>query len=208
MSKDLVVHGATYLQHPSIFSYQSTSEYERYELLGDKVLGLCMTEVLLERYPDSVEGDVSRMVNALVSKKVLAEVTDRLEIEALFEHSLKQVSTSVRASMCEVVIAALYKEKSWQCVRDFILEHWKAWLEDPTHVPVDVKTLLQEYAMRRGYGLPVYGVQGKSGPDHACVFTCSVEINGVGGATGEGPSKRAAEEAAVCSLCHTFHIDL
>lgn len=207
MSKDLTWEAA-YFKHPSIFSAHAISEYERYELLGDKVLGLCITEVLFERYPHYLEGDLSRMVNALVSKKILAEVTNRLDLARLFEHSLTRMSTSVRASMCEVVIAALYKEKGWSRARSFILEHWKGWLEDPTHVPLDYKTLLQEYTTRKGYGLPTYEVQDKKGPDHACVFTCSATINGVGSAMGEGTSKRAAEEAAVMSLCKTFHIEL
>lgn len=208
MTKCFVARGAAYLQHPSVFSSQVVSEYERYELLGDKTLGLCMTELLLERYPDYLEGALSRTVNALVSKKILAKISERLELSLMFEHSLAQISTSVRASMCEVVIAALYKEQGWERVRSFVMEYWKEWLDDPEHVPVDYKTLLQEYATRKGYGLPTYDVLDKTGPDHACVFRCSATVNGVGAATGEGTSKRAAEEDAVRSLCKTFYIEL
>lgn len=208
MLKKIAADKGAYLVHPSVCSAERPSAYERYELLGDKALGLCMTELLLERYPHFVEGELSRMVNMLVSKRVLAHVAQSAQIHALFSYHLNTISVSVYASMCEVVVAAVYRDYGWDALRTFVAEHWRAWLDNPSLIPVDYKTLLQEYAARKGYGSPTYGAKDKSGPDHACMFVCSVTLIGVGYATGSGTTKRVAEEEAVRVLCDTHGIEL
>lgn len=209
MTECFVTPGAPYLVHPSCSNQKgSVSVYERYELLGDKLLGLCLTEILLARHPEVPEGRISQMVNMLVSKKILAHVAKGIEASALFTHNVRALSLSVHASMCEVVIAAIYLEKGWCGVCDFVQLQWKLWLDNPDSIPVDFKTLLQEYTVSSGCGYPVYRVENKKGPDHACVFVCSVKVKGLGEASGSGASKRAAEEDAIQHLCSEFRIEL
>jgi len=203
-----VTEGAAYLVHPGSGRTGVVSDYERYELLGDKVLGLCVTELLLDKYVSSPEGEVSRMVNMLVSKRVLSQVSRRLDLDRLFVHRLATLSTSVSASMCEVVIAALYRERGWPAARRFVYENWRMWLDNPEAIPTDYKTRLQEYTVRGGYSMPTYGVLEKLGPDHACSYKCFVRVDGLGEANGTGVSKREAEEAAVQVLCESCSIEL
>ena len=197
-----------YLQHPSVFSKKVVSAYERYELLGDKLLGLCMTEILLESYPEYPEGQLSRMVNMLVSKKILSVISQQLSVPSLFNYKLRELSDSIQASMCEVIIAALYYEHGFEKVYAFVRRNWQKWIQEPSSIPSDYKTLLQEFVVRQGYALPVYRVLKQEGPDHARVFTVRVTVDGIGSGEGRGGSKRLAEEDSVKHLCEQGSIEL
>ncbi|MCY4413393.1 MAG: putative dsRNA-binding protein [Alphaproteobacteria bacterium] len=198
---------ASHFQHPSVIS-ESLSAFERYEFLGDKVLGFCMADILLRLYPKKTEGELSSVLNTLVSKEILSKVAKRLELIAHFQHKLQTISPSVLASMCEVVIADLYVQKGTEHVKDFIKEHWQAWLIDLSTLPLDYKTLLQEYSARANISDPVYLLEKKSGPAHCTIFVCSVNIAEVGSADGSGRSKKEAEINAVKNLCIQCKIEL
>jgi len=177
---------------------------ERLEFLGDRVLGLVIAEDLHKRYPDDAEGALALKLNALVREEACARAADA----AGLGHSLilaKSESLSggrrkgaILAGACEAVIAALYQDGGLEAARRFIECYWADQIANLNHDMRDPKTALQEWAQaRRGNaGAPVYALVGREGPDHAPHFVVEVRIEGQEPLSGEGRSKREAEQDA------------
>jgi hypothetical protein len=106
----------------------------------------------------------------------------------------------VLADACEALIAAIYLDGGLEPARQFILRHWHDLFERAAAVGKDAKTALQEWALARALPVPVYYEETRSGPDHLPVFVMMVEVDGYEPSSGEGPSKRAAEQAAAQSF--------
>lgn len=207
MSWRSLVKGHAALVHPS-FDVDTESLYERQEFLGDRVLGLCMAQILLRAFPEEAEGTVSRHFNMLVSKHILKEVGRREKIFELFSLGRVTISASMMASMCEVVIGILFELKGLEYCLGFIEEKWSFWLQQSSNIPMDYKTLLQEYAAQQGVKLPEYSVLECTGPAHKPHFFVRVNLDGVGFAEGSGLSKRLAEVEAVKALCAKYKVTL
>ncbi|MEN0040087.1 MAG: ribonuclease III [Pseudomonadota bacterium] len=180
----------------------NNAHYERLEFLGDRVLGLCIAEMLFDAFPAAPEGELSVRLNALVSGKTCAAIADELGLHAFIAtgNDVKQVTgqrmRSVRADVVESVIAAIYLDGGLQPTRAFIAKHWKGRLNETGAGVRDSKTALQEWAHTHQNETPVYTMLEKSGPDHDPRFRVSVAINGVQDGHGVGRSKRAAEQQA------------
>ena len=108
--------------------------------------------------------------------------------------------TAILGDACEALIAALYLDGGMDVARDFFRRFWGDRVTTQDAVPRDAKTRLQEWAQARWRVTPTYEVTGRSGPDHAPEFVIEVQIPGVEPATGTGPSKRAAEQAAATAV--------
>ncbi len=202
---DLLVQAVS---HPSLLGLARNAArgYERLEFLGDRVLGLVVAEWLLERFPDEAEGAIARRHTALVRAESLALVAEAIDLGAHLRLSAGEGGAEMRptpnvlADACEAVIGALYIDGGLEAARRFIRARWADLLAGDAAPPQDPKTALQEWAMARGRGLPEYTLLGRTGPDHAPAFQVKVAVAGLGEATGEGPSKRAAEKAAAAAL--------
>ena len=175
---------------------------ERLEFLGDRVLGLLVAHLLIERFPDDAEGDLTHRHVALVQKGSLAEVGARLGLGAWLEVAPGEADTGGRekpailADACEAALGAIYLDGGIDAARRFVERHWEPLLARVAAPPRDAKTTLQELAQARGLGLPAYRLLGSAGPPHAQRFTAEASLPGLGAATGEGASKRAAEREA------------
>lgn len=196
------------VSHPSLPGQTRSSArgYERLEFLGDRVLSLVVAEWLLERFPDEPEGAIARRHTDLVRAETLAEVAvaiglgEHLRLSPGERVSGGQAKPAILADACEAVIGALYRDGGLSAARTFIRDRWSGMLDREPDPPQDPKTALQEWAMGRARGLPAYETLSRGGPDHAPVFTVRVTVAGLGEATAEGPSKKAAEKAAAASL--------
>lgn len=180
--------------------------YDRLEFLGDRVLGLCIAEALLEAYPDAAEGALAPRFNALVRRETLAEVAAEI---GLGEHlrlgrseslSGGRRKAAILADATEAVIAALYLDGGMQAARAFIGARWRDRLHDLTSAPTDAKTRVQEWAQARGLAPPAYRLLERSGPDHAPVFTVAAELATGERASGQAGSKKLAEQEAATAL--------
>jgi ribonuclease-3 len=193
------------LTHSSLRN-PSGGNYERLEFLGDRVLGLCVAELLFEHFREASEGELSVRLNQLVSAQTCGEVADELGLHEFIRTGadVKQVTDkrmlNVRADVVESIIAAIYLDAGLEAARSFIHAHWKgrAFAEDAARR--DAKTELQEWAHARFGVTPVYRVTDRSGPDHEPVFKVIVEVPGAEPASGVSRSKRAAEQAAATTL--------
>lgn len=178
------------------------SDNERLEFLGDRVLGLVVAELLLEQFPGAREGELAPRLNVLVRKETLADIATALGLPPLLRLAKGEakgalhLQPNVLADACEAVIAALYLDGGLVPARAFVRRVLAPRLAELTHVPRDPKTTLQEWAQGKGIAAPRYVITGREGPDHEPRFAVAVEVEGFAPVGGEGPSKRAAEQAA------------
>lgn len=197
------------LVHASFASERALSN-ERLEFLGDRVLGLVVAEVLFQRYPNEEEGELARRYAGLTSREGLVRVAGAIDLDRFIQaqhgdkETAKRSQPSVAADTMEAVLGAIYLDGGLEPAKTFISQHWEALMEEDLSPPKDAKTALQEWAQARGLGLPQYEVVTRDGPDHAPTFTLSVAIKGHGARTGQGGSRRGAEQAAAEALLETL----
>jgi ribonuclease-3 len=193
------------LTHPSAAS-PARPDNQRLEFLGDRVLGLCIAEALLEAYPEAAEGALAPRFNALVRRETLAEVAaeiglgQHLRLGRSESISGGRRKAAILADATEAVIAALYLDGGMGAARAFIASHWRGRLRDLAVLPTDAKTLAQEWAQARGLAPPVYRLTAQSGPDHAPVFTVEAGLETGETAAGQARSKKMAEQEAASAL--------
>ncbi len=193
------------LTHASTGSAK-VSNYERLEFLGDRVLGLCVAELLFQSFPAATEGELSVRLNQLVSAESCAQVADELELHRYIRTGadVKKLTgkrmLNVRADVVESLIAALYLDGGLEAARQFILRNWTERATRADGARRDAKTELQEWAHANFAVTPSYRVDDRSGPDHDPRFTVTVEVKGVAPETGVDRSKRAAEQVAATKM--------
>ncbi len=199
------------LTHRSVSSENpGRKDNERLEFLGDAVLQLVVTDLLYDAYPQLAEGQMAKVRAAVVSKGTLAEIARLLQIGEHIELADSEEATggrdkdSILADAVEAVIGAIYLDGGLEPARDMILELWADRVAERAKEPgvKDYKTRLQELTARDGRR-PVYEVEG-SGPDHDRRFNATVSVNGTRYGSGEGRSKKAAEQAAAAEAIETL----
>ena len=185
------------------------SSNERLEFLGDAVLGFVTAEYLYTKHPDMPEGDLTRIRAALVCEESLHEVAQYLGLGEYLrlgrgeELGGGRRRPSILADATESVFAAVYLDGGMDAARDLI---HRVLLDKEQEEQVeerrrDYKTELQELVQRKPDQTLRYEMVGASGPDHARVFAFRVLLNGQVAGTGEGRSKKEAEQAAAhCAL--------
>jgi ribonuclease-3 len=196
------------LTHSSTSGGQSNAQSnERLEFLGDRVLGLTIAELVYSTFPDEPEGHLARRFTALVRREALAIVGEKLGVikHLNLSRSERDAATgkakaSIVADACEAIIAAIYLDGGYEPASEFILRHWTALMDADLSPPMDAKTALQEWGQGRGMPHPTYVETSREGPAHAPIFTVKVSLNDGHEATGEGKSKRAAEQEAAKHL--------
>jgi ribonuclease III len=180
---------------------------ERLEFLGDRVLALVVAEELYRLYADEDEGALTRRVHSLVRWEACARVAEEI---GLWDHLVLTRSEAaggrargpIVGSALEAVIAALYLDGGLDVARAFIARWWAPMFADPGSDSRDAKTRLQEWSQGRGRdaSAPVYTLKEQAGPDHAPRFVVEAKVTGFSPVTGEGGSKRQAEQDAATKL--------
>jgi ribonuclease III len=168
---------------------------------------LVVAEELYRRYPGEDEGALTRRVHSLVRWEACAKVAEEI---GLWDHLLLTRSEAaggrargpIVGSALEAVIAALYLDGGMAVARAFIARWWEAMFADPEADTRDAKTRLQEWAQGRDRdaGPPIYMLKKQAGPDHAPRFLVEASVTGFPAVTGEGGSKRQAEQDAAARL--------
>ena len=176
---------------------------ERMEFLGDSVLGLSVTTYIFDTYPDLSEGELSKLRASVVKADVLAEVANEIELGAALrlgkgeDASGGRLKPSILADALEALLAAVYFDGGWEAADKVVLHLFGDRIHNCSTGPggSDFKTRLEELAAQRLEQLPRYRVDA-DGPDHSKHFVASVSIAGKPWGTGEGSSKKQAEQAA------------
>lgn len=190
------------LTHASVAQIRLDSN-ERMEFLGDAILGMVVCHHLYAKYPDLLEGDMTKIKSLVVSRAVCAEVAVEMGLADLLflgKGMARQASLphSVAAAVFESIIGALYLDGGLRRARTFIVRHIgpriAAAMEDDHQN--NFKSLLQQNAQRRWRGTPEYHILDEKGPDHSKCFEVAVVISGRHFSSAWGISKKLAEQQA------------
>lgn len=179
---------------------------ERLEFLGDRVLGLIVVEILLERFPNQREGELAPRLNALVSRDQCGVIGAALGLgDYLIVDKAERLNggssrPSLLANAVEAILGGVYLDAGLPSARKFIVRHWKAAMQSVVDSPRDPKSALQEWAQGQGLPAPRYSHTARTGPDHAPVFTVSVQVETFEPVSGAGASKQEAERIAARAL--------
>jgi ribonuclease III len=180
---------------------------ERLEFLGDAILDVVISDILLESFPNANEGHLSKMRAAVVNEKTLAEVAKSISLQNCIRLGKGETQTgghmkpSILSSAFEALIAAIYLDGGFNAVYP-VVRHLFAPLfaeERDLMAFYDHKTQLQEIAQAKWKVTPTYHLLGTQGPDHAKVFEVEVRMNGNRLAAASGSSKKEAEQNAARS---------
>ena len=190
------------LTHASSAAHRRDSN-ERLEFLGDAVLGLVICQALYERLPDALEGEMTKIKSAVVSRRICARVaqdlrlTDGLTLGQGIDEA-DQLPRSLAAGTFEAVIAAIYLDGGLEPARRFILEHMADELRRATSSghQYNYKSQLQQWAQRTLNTTPQYELLDEKGPDHAKCFEVAVSVGGRQFPSAWGPTKKEAEQKA------------
>ncbi|WP_371170342.1 ribonuclease III [Aliiroseovarius sp. 2305UL8-7] len=189
------------LTHGSISS-ATRPDNQRLEFLGDRVLGLVMSEKLLREDPNAPEGTLAPRYNALVRKEACADVARQVDLGAVLKLGRSEMKTGGRRKLAllgdamEAVIAAVYLDAGLDAARDMILTLWGDRIDKVEADARDPKTALQEWAQARKMSPPKYTEIAREGPDHAPEFTIKAELSDGRTADAKANSKRVAEQTA------------
>ncbi|MFT6675801.1 MAG: ribonuclease-3 [Sulfitobacter sp.] len=191
--------------HASMSS-ANRDDNQRLEFLGDRVLGLVMAEALLASDAHASEGLLAPRFNALVRKETCADVAREYDLGTVLKLGRSEMISGGRRKQAllgdaiEAVIAAVYLDGGFDAAKDLVLRLWGARIETVEEDARDAKTALQEWAQARKLAPPKYIQTGRSGPDHAPVFTIAARLENGAEASATAASKRAAEQAAATGL--------
>jgi ribonuclease-3 len=192
------------LTHRSYCSEQGLDESnERLEFLGDAVLGFVVTTYAYEQFPQLPEGELAKLRAAVVSAETLAIVAEELDVGSSLrlgkgeDTSGGRAKPSILSDAMEALIAAVFLDGGLDPASRLVLDVLEKRIHEQASGPGvgDYKTRLQELAARRCEQLPKYQVR-HEGPDHSKRFFATVLLRGEVYGTGEGRSKKAAEQAA------------
>lgn len=185
----------------------ASTDNERLEFLGDRVLGLAVAELLTETFGAANEGDLARRFNSLVRGETCALVARGWQVGAFMHLSDSEAESGGRdketilADACEAVLAAAFIESGFDAARKIVRAHWAPLIVALSNEPAaDAKSTLQEWAQAQGLPVPSYKEIRREGPDHAPLFTAEVRIDHKRTSTGSGASKRAAEQEAATAF--------
>ena len=184
---------------------------ERLEFLGDAVLGLLVAEHLYRTQPETPEGELSHLRSRLVQASACASYIDQLSVaDHLMLGRGEQLSTgrgreSIHADLFEAIIGAIFLDGGIEAARAFLFGKFHDALEQLLHQPErNWKAELQDFAQRTHKEPPSYTVLSESGPDHSKRFVIGVSIKGEELGTGEGASKKEAQQAAAEAALKTL----
>lgn len=182
---------------------------ERLEFLGDAILGFVVANALFEKFSAAAEGQLSRLRAALVKKETLAEVARSLKLGDYLHLGAGELRTggharaSILADALEALFAAVYLDGGEEEARRLILSLFQPRIDRMTADSgrKDSKTRLQEHLQARRLELPSYEIIAIEGAAHAQRFRCRCMVAGLDlEATGEGTSRRLAEQAAASAI--------
>ncbi len=180
-----------------------TPSNERLEFLGDAVLQLVVTVYVYKNYRSLSEGQLAKARASVVSSAALSEVANELGLGAYIllgkgeEASGGREKPSILADVMEALIGAVYLDAGWKPAESLVMRLLGNRIDKAAAGPggSDYKTRLQELALREGWGLPQYSVE-EEGPDHAKKFFAKVAVAETFTGSGEGRSKKQAEQSA------------
>ncbi len=177
---------------------------ERLEFLGDAIVGFTVTDYLYQEYADLREGQLSKIKSVVVSKRILAQRTQSLELGQYLllgkgeEQTGGRTRFSILGNLFESIVAAIHLSCGIDSSKEFIIEQLEEEIEKAVRGEsiVDHKSILQERIQKEHGVLPNYQLVSAEGPDHDKDFVIEVFVRNQKIGRGEGKSKKRAEKSA------------
>src|SRR3954463_11698896 len=190
------------LTHASGANHRLVSN-ERLEFLGDAILGAIVCELLFRKYPEYLEGDLTRIKSVVVSRYICAKISRNLGFDEFLVlgkgmGSQDETPSSVLADVFESLIGAIYLDGGMDAAKRFIVQHIEAEIDLAVggHGGVNYKSNLQQVAQRQFGETPTYLLLDEKGPDHSKCFKISAQIGRQRYAPAWGRNKKDAEQRA------------
>ncbi|MDD5723131.1 MAG: ribonuclease III [Syntrophales bacterium] len=195
-----LTHGSYANENPDL----ARGDNERLEFLGDAVLQLCISDMLIERFPEYPEGQLSKARAFMVNEQSLAELARQHRIGDFMllgrgeEKAEGRNKVSILGDAFESVIGAIYLDGGYEAALGFIRRVFRSpvdeWARKPVHR--DHKSLLQETSQSRFRETPHYRIANTFGPDHDKTFEIELSIGDIVSTRGAGKNKKEAEQDA------------
>ena len=178
---------------------------EKLEFLGDRVIGLVLSKVLIDLYPNENEGVLDKRFAILVNRETCSDVAWSIGVQNyIILGNKKKIITrkdkKILSDCCEAIIGAIYIDKDYDFAKNFVLRIWKKNIDKSDITILDSKTKLQEYSLKNYKKLPFYQLIASSGPRHKPTYKISVSISESKQFIGTGGSKQQAEQNAAFNL--------
>ena len=181
-------------------SYDSLNNNEKLEFLGDRVLGLIISEKLFELYPDYNEGKLDKKFASLVNRKKCLEISKIINLGkfVIIGNQKKKtiIEDKIISDACEALIGGIYIDRGIEFSKKFILKFWNDYLNQNDLNLIDPKTKLQEYSLKIFKKLPEYKLLSNTGPRHKPLFKIAVKLLDTKFVSASGYSKKDAEQNA------------
>ena len=210
---DLLSTALTHRSYVNENPQSGASDNERLEFLGDAVLGLCVSDLLMKKHADFDEGTLSKIRSLMVNEKPLADLAAQLGLgDCLLlgrgeEHSGGRAKESLLANAFEAVIAAIYLDSSFSKTKTLIRRLMKPLMNDQALAAqsFDYKTALQELCQKKYKSAPLYTLLTENGPDHDKIFEIEVAVGDSVREIGRGKSKKDAQKQAAQKAWESLH---
>ena len=185
-------------------SYNPIDNNEKLEFLGDRVLGLIISQNLLKFFPNDKEGDLDKKLASLVNKNQCAKIAKDINLQDYILIKNTQNNTNIEnkvlSDCLESVIGCIYLDQGLDIAEKFIIKNWRKYLNKSLITERDSKTKLQEYSLKNYKLLPVYKLLDNKGPRHKPLIKVSVKIKDSKNIIATGNSKKEAEQKAAKKL--------
>ena len=202
--QDLLLQAFCHASYVNEQQSRGLDNNERLEFLGDAVLDLAVSHLLMNRFPAAEEGTLSKYRAMIVEEGTLAEVAlslglgDYVLLGKGEEQSRGRQKPSILSNTLEALLGALYLDAGYEKTFHFVERHFAGLLQrvhsrDMAH---DFKSMLQEYTQQTYKALPNYRTLEESGPAHDKTFRVALTLMGKTLAVGEGKTKKEAEQRA------------
>jgi ribonuclease-3 len=194
-------------RHSSFVNERKNSnlgDNERLEFLGDAVLDLAISHVLMDSFKNANEGDLSKYRASVVNEKGLFRVAKSLKLGDYIllgkgeDLTRGREKPSILANTIEALLGAIYLDAGFEKTREIIHRLFLPMIRriDSINRNSDFKSLFQEYTQEAYKSLPEYVLKEDKGPAHDKTFKVAVRLNGYTVAEGVGKSKKEAEQQA------------
>ena len=176
--------------------------YERLEFLGDRVLGLCVSNMLYKIFSEEEEGKLSQRYVGLVCKETVSAVALSMNMDKFVVVANEEIRTNenVMCDICEAVIGAIFTDGGYDEAVKFVNTHWLGLVDRNIEPPKDAKTRLQELAHLKSLGNPVYKLISREGSEHEPLFHMAVHLSNLHPQRGNGRNKKLAEQEAAMKM--------
>ena len=186
-------------------SFNNISNNEKLEFLGDRVLGLIISQKLLEKFPEEKEGIIDKKFANLVNKKTCSLIAKKLNLKKFLflgasHRNLERSEDKVISDCLEAIVGAIYLDGGLKYSQKFIYNFWATYIDKSIITLVDSKTQLQEFSLKKFKELPKYSFHKKTGPQHKPLFKTEVQIPNSKKVSGIGTSKKNAQQNAAAKL--------